>query len=82
MADKYTLYNELKFVATFTDGDTRTITIESPNTEEDLGRKIKNLEARAANVLIGDKYGAPFSRFADARVIVGTRVDLDLETQS
>lgn len=68
-------YNKLKFVATFTDGDTRTISIDNPAENIDIGRAIKNLETRAANVLIGDKFGAPFSRFADARKVVGTRVD-------
>lgn len=81
MSDTVKTYNTLKFVATFTDGDTRTISINSPKTGVDLGQLIKNLETRAANVLVGDKYGAPFSRFADARTVVGTRVDLDLSAQ-
>lgn len=78
MADTVKQYNTLKFIATFTDGDTRTISIESPNSSLNLGQLIKNLEARAANVLVGDKFGAPFSRFADAKIIEGVRIDLDI----
>lgn len=81
MADTIKSYNNLKFVATFTDGDTRTITIPNPKSEELIGQLIKNLETRAANVLIGDKYGAPFSRFADARIVQGTRVDIEITAE-
>lgn len=77
MADTYKTYNTLKFVATFTDGDTRTLSVNSPNESADIGQLLKNLQTRAANVLIGDKYGAPFARFADARIVQGTRVDID-----
>lgn len=78
MSDKISTYNTLKFVATFTDGDTRTISMDSPNTSLNLGQAIKNLEDVASRVLIGDKFGAPFDRFVDARTVAGTRVDLDL----
>lgn len=80
MADTFKTYNTLKFVATFSDGDTRTLSIENPD-ETNLGQKLKALQTLAANVLIGDKYGAPFVRFADARIVQGTRVELDIEAK-
>lgn len=74
---KVTNYNELKMVATFTDGDTRTITVKDPN-PTNIGQKIGALETYAANVLIGDKYGAAFNSFQDARIVAGTKVDLEI----
>ena len=79
MADKVTTYNQVKFVATFADGDTRTFTIDNPKgTDAELGTAIAGLDSLASGVIVGDKYGSSFVRFADARRISGTRTELDL----
>ncbi len=66
MADVVKTKGTLSIEAEFTDGDTRTITIENP---------VANLSASAVNavaslaggVLIGDKEGADFFRFKSAK---------------
>lgn len=65
MATKTTTYKQVKIIAAFADEDDRTITIENPVdnlTEQD----IRALEPAAAKVIIGDKYGAAFTRFKTA----------------
>lgn len=65
MATKITTYKQVKIIAAFADEDDRTITIENPVdnlTEQD----IRALEPAAAKVIIGDKYGAAFTRFKTA----------------
>ena len=65
MAITINTYKQLKVVAAFSDEDDRTLTFDNPVdnlTEQD----IKSLEPLAAKVIIGDKYGAKFSRFKTA----------------
>lgn len=75
MADKVTTKNTLSLEMEFSDGDTRTITIDNPKT---------NIAASAINsiaaqgVVIGDKAGSNFSRFKTAKVTRGTTTYLDL----
>lgn len=79
MSDTAETTRVLKFVATFADGDTRTITVNRPpQNTSNIGSKIAQLETLAANVLIGDKYGAAFTAFQDAKVVQQTRTYLDL----
>lgn len=63
-------YSRLKLLAGFADEDDRTLTVENPRdnlTEAD----IRALEPEAAEVIIGDKYGAKFSRFKSASYVTG-----------
>lgn len=77
MADKSTVVNQLKIVAGFTDGDERTISYDNPK-DNITAADIRALDSLAAGVLIGDKYGAPFSTFKDAGIYEITKVELDL----
>lgn len=69
-------FNQIKLLAGFADEDDRTLTLDNPNTSLDLGTAIGQLESLAADVLIGDKYGAPFTRFKEAKILQGTRTEL------
>lgn len=77
MADTTKTTTQLKIVAGFSDGDERTLSIENP-----IGNitpaQIKALDSLASGVLIGDKYGAPFTAFKDAGIYETTKVELDL----
>ena len=77
MADKVTSKTVLSLGAEFTDGDTRTITLDNPKnglTAEDILATTNGAKA----VLIGDKTGAPFLRWATAKKISATTTYLDL----
>lgn len=78
MADKTKTTYQLKLVAGFTDGDERTIALDNP-TATVSAAAIKALDSLAAGVIVGDKYGAPFSTFRDAGIQESTVVYLDLE---
>lgn len=71
---------EVKLLAAFTDEDDRTITIPDPKANI-TEQEITNLQTLAANVLIGDKYGAQFTRFKEAYYIYKTTTDYDITTQ-
>jgi len=77
MADKQSTSTQLKIVAKFSDGDERTISYDNPRSDI-TAAEIKALDSLASGVLIGDKYGAPFSTFADAGIYQITQVDLDI----
>ena len=71
MATKISTIRQVKLVAAFSDEDDRTITLEDPRlnlTEQ----QIHAIEPYAAKVLIGDKYGATFTRFKTAYYRTGT----------
>lgn len=53
---------ELVLLAAFSDEDDRTIVIPDPQ-ESVTKSQIDAIASAAANVLIGDKYGADFTRF-------------------
>lgn len=77
MADKTTNTYELKLIAAFADEDDRTI--RYPNPREDLAKAdILALQTLAIPVLIGDKYGATFTRFKSAKIVNKTETTLDL----
>lgn len=78
MAHKVTTFNQLKLLAGFADEDDRTITIDNPDTSIDLGVAIGQLEPLAAPVLVGDKYGATFTRFKEAKIVDGARTQIDI----
>ena len=79
MADTTKTTYQLKLVAGFNDGDERTISIDNPK-DNITPAQIKALDSLAAGVLIGDKYGAPFTTFKDAGLYETTKVELDLST--
>lgn len=81
MADKSTTTRELKLVAGFVDGDERTITYPNPKSTI-TAAQIEALNSLAADVLIGDKYGAPFNMFLDAEIVDKMTTKLDLTPQS
>lgn len=71
MATKISTFNQLKLLAGFADEDDRTITVENPRsnlTKADFN----NLTTASQNVIIGDKYGATFTRYKSARYVQGT----------
>lgn len=77
MSNKVTVVDQVKFVATFADGDTRTFSIDNPKgTIAELGTAIRGLDSLASGVIVGDKYGSDFVRFADARKVSGTRTEI------
>ena len=77
MADVQTQSTKLSLLAGFVDEDDRTISLQNPvaNITES---QIRALESAAAPVLIGDKYGAAFSRFKSAKYINATQIKYDL----
>ena len=77
MADKTTVTKQLKLLAGFADEDDRTITIDNPK----LNLTWADIEAFQAvsNVLIGDKYGAAFTRYKEAKYVDTTLTTIDVE---
>ena len=80
MADTQTTTRTLEMVAGYTDGDTRTITIENPKTSIDLAAAVRSLGTfcKDTQVIIGDKSGAPFKAFKSALVRTKTVTKLDI----
>lgn len=80
MADKTTTTETVQIMAEFADGDTRTLSIENPSSAESIGAAVYNLQTFLQNnsVLLGDKAGAAFSRFAYANMLIKTKSVLDL----
>lgn len=70
MADIIKTKSELSLEQEFTDLDTRTFTVENPNTAINLASAINSLsDYMAANqVTVGDKQGADFSRIKSAKL--------------
>lgn len=75
MAKTIQTYSRLKLLAGFADEDDRTITIDNPR-EGLTQSNIQALEPAAAKILIGDKYGADFSRFKSAAYVRGTTTNI------
>lgn len=82
MADRTSTAYTLLITAKFTDGDTRTISIDNPNTSINLGNAIYTLSAfcKTNNLLIGDVNGAAFDEFSYAKIRTKTETTLDLES--
>lgn len=80
MADKTTTSYVLIVNTKFADGDTRTLSIENPNTSINLGNALYTLGAycQEHNLLIGDQNGAAFSEFSYAKIRTKNETDLDL----
>lgn len=79
MADIIKTSNVLSLEQEFTDGDTRTITLDNPKasiTAADINAV--GTYNQANQVLVGDKTGAAFLRFKKAVKIVKSTTYLDL----
>ena len=78
MADKITTKQQLKLLAGFSDEDDRTITIDDPR-EGITWANIVTLAGKSQNVLIGDKFKAPFTRYKWAKYVDTTIIELDTD---
>jgi len=80
MADKFTSEKSLQISAEFADGDTRILSVDNPTSAESIGAAVYDLQTFLQNnsVLIGDKAGAAFSRFAYANKVTKNKTVLDL----
>jgi len=78
MADVTKTTRQLKLLAGFSDEDDRTITLDNPK-QNITWAQIENLATYAAPVLIGDKYGASFTRFKEAKYVEGTTIYVDTD---
>lgn len=78
MADSTKTAYQLKLLAGFSDEDDRTITIDNPIQNITLAQ-IEALGTYAAPVLIGDKYGASFTRFKEAKYVQSTTIYVDTD---
>lgn len=79
MADITKIKTTLSILTSYSDGDTRTITLDNPKASI-AASEIDSLNAFIAdnNLLIGDKNGANFAAITEARVITTTSKYLDL----
>lgn len=76
MADIIKSTNQLKLLAGFADEDDRTITLDEP--KENLSwSDIAEVQDKALNVLIGDKFSAKFTRFKSAKYVETTITEVD-----
>lgn len=80
MADKIKVSSDIKFVANFNDGDTRTITMPNPKSVEQLPALLGALQTYLLSVhgLVGDKNEGAFTHISDARVVQTTEMTLDI----
>ena len=77
MANKTKTSQQLKLIAGFSDGDERTISYDNPK-QNISAAEIIALNDLADGVIVGDKYGAPFTGFKEAGIATTTQVDLDI----
>lgn len=80
MADKTTTTSSLAMVASFYDGDTRTINQNNPKPIEQLPALINAFAnyVKTNNVIIGDLAGAAFKEILQAKIINKTVIEFDL----
>ena len=78
MADTIKSSYQVKLIAGFVDEDDRTIAIDNPR-DNLTWNDIENIEIKAANVLIGDKASAKFSRIKSAKYVDTTITEIELE---
>ena len=77
MADTMKTTRQLKLLAGFADEDDRTITIDDPK-QNLTWADIEAFQA-VSFVLIGDKYGAAFTRYKEAKYVDTTLTTIDVE---
>ena len=82
MADVVKNKKTLTLVNKFSDGDSRTITLDDPNTSLNLGAKLASISSfmRENNLIIGDKEGADFVNIESAKVQQQKITYLDLNS--
>lgn len=82
MADTVSEGRELKVIAMFVDGDTRTFNMKDPKSNISQS-DIANLNTfmQTNNILVGDKYGGRFGKITEASTVDKTTVTLDLESE-
>ena len=83
MADKIKTLRQLKLVASFVDGDTRTLIVKDPKltlTEEDFAADT-TLTKAASKALVGDRHGAAFNRWKSAKLVEQTLKIFDLRKE-
>ena len=79
MADKVTTVKELKLVAKFVDGDTRTLAVDNPKTNLTAAQiNALGTVAKSSNPILGDKGGADFLEFDTAKIVEKETTNLDL----
>lgn len=80
MADVVKNKKTLTLVNKFIDGDSRTITLDDPDTTLNLGAKLASISSymRENNLIVGDKEGAPFVRIDSATIQQQKITHLDL----
>ena len=80
MADKVTSTDTLSMVASFYDGDTRTITQSDPKPIAQQPALIRAFATliKENNLLIGDLAGAAFKEFTQAKITHKTVTEFDL----
>jgi len=79
VADIVKTTNSLKLLAAFSDEDDRTITVNNGRSNV-TAAEVFTLATLALPVLIGDKYGAAFTRFKSATYVSKTETTLDPTT--
>lgn len=79
MADTLKTETRIALLAGFSDEDDRTINLSNPR-DNVTEAEVRALEPYASTVLVGDKYGAPFTRFKSAKIITVTTIEYDLQT--
>lgn len=79
MADIVKQTESLKLLAGFADEDDRTITVNNPRSGI-TAADINALAELATPVLIGDKFGAAFTRFKSATYVTKAETTLDPTT--
>lgn len=83
MADIIKTKSELVMEQEFADNDTRTFSLENPNTAINLKSQVQSLSDFMAQnqVTVGDKAGAAFSRIKSAKIRSATVTYFDLTPQ-
>ena len=76
MADSTKVTKQLKLLAGFADEDDRTITIDSP--KENLTWADIEAFQDVSFVLIGDKFGAAFTRYKEAKYVDTTLTTIEI----
>ena len=76
MADSTKVTKQLKLLAGFDDEDDRTITIDSP--KENLTWADIEAFQDVSFVLIGDKFGAAFTRYKEAKYVDTTLTTIEI----
>ena len=80
MADTVKSTSALQLEFSFSDGDTRTVSIDEPKTSINLGATAAQIGSyvKEHNILLGDKTGANSKGLQNARLVNQTTTKLDI----